>query len=366
MHTTTRSGTVQRNNAGTHKTWSEPIPSGQSLGRKPCDTAEVGAGQAQPARACAKNATSNPQRGDGGQLDGPHAAGYQPEAESPPQQVAEPISPINGLLTAIGDLSEQSNDPQGTPPFVPHETIEYAGERIPVRVVAEINVARGEGMEYLLVDQAHRYFFRREVHDVPIGFAPTRRELPGYRCLIHRISLSAAILCQVTFGADPILRKDAADLLGSLHGRDHQPSGDCVTVTLDEHASELARRCLRYNEHAPVHHLGDLINAAVAFFEDDTDQGVSTLDQVEQARARRLARGGSRETGGTTAVTLHLSAAQLRMFQQIADYQPHERLANVVTRELGQHVALHLECYYGHSLDTAKQGWEREGKEVVA
>ena len=251
--------------------------------------------------------------------------------------------------------------------FRAHESIEYNGKRIPVMVVSEVNAARGEGMEYILVDAAGRYFFRRELHDDALSSLDVpRTELPGYRCLVHRISLPTAILMQVTFGAKRILRSHAADLLSSITDRKRAPGADCVTVTLDEHCSAVARRCLRYNEHAPVHHMGDLVNAAVEFFADDTDQGTSTLDFVEQARARRLARSG-RNGGpsGKTAVNIELSPTQLRMFQQIADYEPAEKLADVIVRELGQHVALHLECYHGHDLDAARERWTHEQGEVA-
>ncbi len=63
-----------------------------------------------------------------------------------------------------------------------------------------------------------------------------------------------------------------------------------ATVTLDARATAEARRCLEGNPYAPVDHLGDLVNAAVEFFADDTDQCKSTLDFVEEAKARRLAR----------------------------------------------------------------------------
>ena len=112
--------------------------------------------------------------------------------------------------------------------------------------------------------------------------------------------------------------------------------------------------------------MDDLVNAAVEFFADDTDQGISTLDFVEQARARRLARGGRNDgASGKTAVTIELSPAQLRMFQQIADYEPAEKLGHVIVRELGQHVALHLECYHGHDADAARHRWASEGEEVA-
>ena len=78
----------------------------------------------------------------------------------------------------------------------------------------------------------------------------------------------------------------AAWKAGRRRGRDENV---LVTVTQDEHCSELARYSIAHNEHAPCDHLGDLVNAAVAFFTDDTEMGVATADFVKQARARRLA-----------------------------------------------------------------------------
>ena len=65
------------------------------------------------------------------------------------------------------------------------------------------------------------------------------------------------------------------------------------------------------------------------------------------------------------AVTIHLSPVQLRMFMQVADDDGQGSMADVVLRELGQHVALHLECYHNHRLEAARARWDREAKEVA-
>ena len=50
---------------------------------------------------------------------------------------------------------------------------------------------------------------------------------------------------------------------------------------------------------------------------------------------------------------------------QVADDDGQGSMADVVLRELGQHVALHLECYHNHQLDAARARWDREAKEVA-
>lgn len=94
------------------------------------------------------------------------------------------------------------------------ETILYQGRQVQVRVITEINVRRGEGMEFILRDQRGRYYFRRETY-AEMGYHWARRnpEASNYRCFVHRMSLRAAILFQVAFAADRLLRHDAARLL---------------------------------------------------------------------------------------------------------------------------------------------------------
>ena len=52
-------------------------------------------------------------------------------------------------------------------------------------------------------------------------------------------------------------------------------------------------------------------------------------------------------------------------FSRSLTTSPPEKLAEVIMRELGQHVALHLECYHGHDLDAARARWAHEQKEAA-
>ena len=94
------------------------------------------------------------------------------------------------------------------------ETILYQGQQVQALLITEINVRRGEGMEAILRDGQGRYYFRRETYD-EMGYHWARRnpEASNYRCRVHRMSLRAAILFQVAFAADRLLRHDAARLL---------------------------------------------------------------------------------------------------------------------------------------------------------
>ena len=141
--------------------------------------------------------------------------------------------------------------------------------------------------------------------------------------------------------------------------------GPRLAVTLDDYGSTIVRRLLKqYPEATPA----DLANGALSFMageEDDHDMD----PEIEKASARRIEKckapvPAPGEPAGHE-VTIHLSPTQLRMFMQIADDDGTGSMAEVVLRELGQHVALHLECYHNHRLEDALARWDREAKEVA-
>lgn len=95
-----------------------------------------------------------------------------------------------------------------------HEYIIYQGQRVRVFIVNATIVARGEGMDWLLRDTAGRYYLRREIHDGSHGTIYARRTgLGRYRCFIHRVSVTGAVLWLVAFGADCTLRRQARRML---------------------------------------------------------------------------------------------------------------------------------------------------------
>ena len=101
-------------------------------------------------------------------------------------------------------------------------TILYRGERIKVEVITELNTKYGEGYDFILRDEAGRYYFRRETYNAACGYRIAQREPEkyGYRCQVHRISLAAVILFQVDFAAKRILRQETSALLAALRGRE--------------------------------------------------------------------------------------------------------------------------------------------------
>ena len=195
------------------------------------------------------------------------------------------------------------------------KSIIYQGQAIKVDEISSINVKRGEGMEYLLRDEQGCYYFQREIHDVEADGTP-RHLLPGYRCLLHRVNINAAILWQVDFACDPILRGEAADLIMEDRGyTDPNPChltpakresltqvGDTaripgrVTVELDDLASAMLRQVCREGSASqePGEDPRDLVNAAVTFYlcdprndrhgEFDFDDGGDALERAKQDR----------------------------------------------------------------------------------
>ena len=170
------------------------------------------------------------------------------------------------------------------------ETIYYRGKRTKVEVVSEINGRYEHSYDELLRDEAGRWYYRRTLERTEWHTGDPYFDSRGKRHLVHRLSLTGAILWELAVGgAERILRDDARDLL---------------------------------KREAP------------------------------RARSRH-------------AVTIHLSPVQLRMFMQVADDDGQGSMAEVVLRELGQHVALHLECHHNHQLEAARARWDREAKEVA-
>ena len=183
------------------------------------------------------------------------------------------------------------------------ETLLYQGRKIRAQVISEINVARGEGMEFILRDAQGRYYFRRETYnEMGYRWARRNREASNYRCYVHRISLRAAILAQVSFAAGRTLRTDAARLLaGKTGGRANIPARRIV-VELDDLASNMLRRVCQ--EGNACREAGedprDLVSAAVTFYlsdDDDHRHGEFDLedgsDALRRAKSDRLAAEGA-------------------------------------------------------------------------
>ena len=76
------------------------------------------------------------------------------------------------------------------------EVISYEGRRVKVEAVADINVVHpGFGHDTIFRDAEGRYFLRRECHEAEYGIHLSRRDGTNrYRCYVHQISVTAAIL----------------------------------------------------------------------------------------------------------------------------------------------------------------------------
>lgn len=184
------------------------------------------------------------------------------------------------------------------------ETILYQGRKIRVQVISEVNVVRGEGMDFILRDTKGRYYIRRETYnEMGYRWAKRNREASNYRCYVHRISVRTAIFFQISLAAGRTLRTDAARLLAS--GR----AGGCATtkagrlvVELDDLASTMLRQVCQ--EGNACYEAGedprDLVSAAVTFYlsdDDDYRRGEFNLecgdDALKRAKSDRLAAEGA-------------------------------------------------------------------------
>ena len=172
------------------------------------------------------------------------------------------------------------------------ETILYEGRKVRVEKITEINVARGEGMDFVLRDAQGRYYLRRETYNqMGYRWAKRNREASNYRCFVHRISVRAAILFQVAFAAGRTLRADAARLLAAKDGGRAKIKPGRIVVELDELASTMLRRVCR--EGSDCREAGedprDLVNAAVTFYlcgDEDHREGQFDLECGDEALRR--------------------------------------------------------------------------------
>lgn len=162
------------------------------------------------------------------------------------------------------------------------ETLFYQGRKVRAQIISEINVHRGEGMEFILRDAQGRYYFRRETYnEMGYRWAKRNREASNYRCYVHRISLRAAILSQISFAAGRTLRADAARLLASKDAGRAKTKPGRIIVELDDLASTMLRRVCQ--EGNGCREAGedprDLVNAAVTFYLcDDEDHRQDQFD----------------------------------------------------------------------------------------
>ena len=97
------------------------------------------------------------------------------------------------------------------------EAISYEGRRVKVEAVADINVVQPTfGHDTIFRDAEGRYFLRREYHEAEFGIHLSRRDGTNhYRCYVHQISVTAAILWSLY--SSP-LRFEAANLLMDNRG----------------------------------------------------------------------------------------------------------------------------------------------------
>ena len=150
---------------------------------------------------------------------------------------------------------------------------------------------------------------------------------------------------------------DAIEVLGD--------GGPRLTVTLDDYGSTLVRRALSRGSLASP---ADVAVGALTFMLSEED-GQTPDEEIDKAFARRQNQPAEKGIGPTYtpaghAVTIRLTPVQMRMLVQVADEHEGDTAAEVIRRELGEHVAHMLECFHGHDLDKVRARWDQEGAKL--